>query len=667
MSVDLTKGATVELVKTLSDDLRTRDDNTKYSSAGAAMRDKANVDGYYEGLTSGTTEQIASSIYEEDNTPYIFRTAGGSIDIGDREEDTIVGGTVAWNQQIYNGNFASDTGWGALTGCTKSIANNEAVLTLAANFAGIQNNASAYLPTDISGHKYLISADIKASVARTNSVGLGLSDTASHYPVRKIFSVGTSYATYAFVGTQTDGTVSGRFMVYDTKGADGLTLYVKNIQCFDLTQMFGSTIADYIYSLETANAGAGVAWFKKLFNKPYYAYDAGSLKSVEGLSAHKMTGFNQCSSYTSTTSTEVYTHALYAEADLLPNTTYAITFKGAVGNYIYRNENIFANAYSTTCTGEWQTALLTTRADIEKESASKYLSGYGWIIFKNATGNTVTPNFKDVCINISWDGERDGEYEPYEEHVYDLDSSLTLRGIPKLDENNNLYYDGDVYNSDGTVERKYGIVDLSTLYFYKSSSGLFMTTSLANVIKKSENTAVATGNVLSSMFTEIGASPIHGPGSESPSPDKVMALNINGIMYFNYLSTTDVEVFKTAMSGVYLVYELETPTTETAQPYSQNQYVNDFGTEEYVSETNMIPVGHETKYQANLKAKLEMAPDSPSDNGDYIVRHTNGQNQYVPLVIPTELPTMPTDTNGSYKLVCTVTNGVATMSWETDE
>lgn len=38
MSVDLTKGATVELVKTLSDDLRTKNDNTKASSAGAAVR-----------------------------------------------------------------------------------------------------------------------------------------------------------------------------------------------------------------------------------------------------------------------------------------------------------------------------------------------------------------------------------------------------------------------------------------------------------------------------------------------------------------------------------------------------------------------------------------------------------------------------------------------------
>lgn len=38
MSVDLSKGATVELVKTLSDDLRTKNDGTKHSGAGAAVR-----------------------------------------------------------------------------------------------------------------------------------------------------------------------------------------------------------------------------------------------------------------------------------------------------------------------------------------------------------------------------------------------------------------------------------------------------------------------------------------------------------------------------------------------------------------------------------------------------------------------------------------------------
>ena len=36
---------------------------------------------------------------------------------------------------------------------------------------------------------------------------------------------------------------------------------------------------------------------------------------------------------------------------------------------------------------------------------------------------------------------------------YPLDASLTLRGIPKLDANNSLYYDGDTYEPDGTVTR----------------------------------------------------------------------------------------------------------------------------------------------------------------------------------------------------------------------
>ena len=39
---------------------------------------------------------------------------------------------------------------------------------------------------------------------------------------------------------------------------------------------------------------------------------------------------------------------------------------------------------------------------------------------------------------------------------YALDDDLTLRGILKLDASNNLYCDGDTYESVGTVTRKYG-------------------------------------------------------------------------------------------------------------------------------------------------------------------------------------------------------------------
>jgi hypothetical protein len=124
-----------------------------------------------------------------------------------------------------------------------------------------------------------------------------------------------------------------------------------------------------------------------------------------------------------------------------------------------------------------------------------------------------------------------------------------------------------------------------------------------------------------------------------------------------------------------VVAELATPTTETADPYQTPQIVDDFGTEEYVdagvtaatpTRDVAIPVGHETTYQANLRAKLEMAPDSPSDgDGDYIVRQTNGTNEYAKLVIPTELPTAPSG-DGEYSLKVTVADGVATLSWVAD-
>ena len=52
-------------------------------------------------------------------------------------------------------------------------------------------------------------------------------------------------------------------------------------QIIDLTKMFGSTIANYIYSLEQSQAGAGVEWFKKLFPDDYYPYSEPTIISSQ--------------------------------------------------------------------------------------------------------------------------------------------------------------------------------------------------------------------------------------------------------------------------------------------------------------------------------------------------------------------------------------------------
>lgn len=633
------------------------------------LKRKANTDGNYPDMTVGNAEQLVATVGVEDKVPYLFRTSGGSADIGDREVDELVGGTVAWNQELYNGNFADGTsGWINLGGSTTiSASNNEMVATLDSNFGGFQSSIGNTLigvgvkwPSVLSGHKYFITADIKASVERTNRVGFGLSDYSSGHAIRKSVTVGTSYATYSFIGTQTDGdvaTTSGRFMLYDERGSDGVTLYVKNVMAIDLTQMFGSAIADYIYALETATPGAGVAWFRKLFPKPYYAYNAGELMSVK-TSAHKTVGFNQAESFTNGSSATAYLNALMIEADLLPNTTYCVSFKGVAGNKIYRNNELFSTAYSViTVSGERQFVLLTTVNDVSKNNTLQYEAGKGWRIFKNLDSNTVIPNFSDVCMNLSWDGERDGEYEPYEAHTYALDD-IELRGIPKLDADNKLYYDGDTYESDGIVTRKY-----KTVVFEGATSESWILGAVGASSFKRFLAPLTDAKVDGEVFTYD----IYTQGGQELN--KCRIVSASGTKFDIYPAAADfadLDAWKTHLAShpLAVIYELATPTTESADPYQNPQIVNDFGTEEYVdTRTVPIPVGHDTQYQVNLRAKLEMAPNSPDSNGDYIVRHSNGQNTYVALTFPAdELPAAPT-TDGTYVLKVTIADGEATYSW----
>ena len=220
-----------------------------------------------------------------------------------------------------------------------------------------------------------------------------------------------------------------------------------NCYSVDLTLALGSTIADYIYTLESGTAGAGVAKLKEwgFCTEDYYAYNAGGIESV---------------------------------------------------------------------------------------NVSKH-------IMRDGDDNII------------------GEYA--------LDSDLTLRGILKLDGSNNLYADGDVYHSDGTVDR--------------------------NWAERAYQAGDASDG--STMITD----------------------------------------------GTTTVYKLQTPTTETADPYTEVQVCSPYGTEEFVdagvaagTRDVAIPCGHNTEYMKNIVGAIEGIP-------------------------------LPPTTNGNYKLRCTVASGVPTYSW----
>ena len=169
---------------------------------------------------------------------------------------------------------------------------------------------------------------------------------------------------------------------------------------------------------------------------------------------------------------------------------------------------------------------------------------------------------------------------------YPLDANLELRGLFKLDANNNLYCDGDTYESSGKVTRKYGIVDLGSLSWYYNGN---LSTPIFQAIIT--NAKVNNINLICIKYT-----PKRNFWNTAGN-DKCIAFGSSALNISDSAYGTSESDFKTAMSGVYLVYELATPTTETAASFAGIQVVDGDGTEEYVDSRSVpIPVGHNTTY-----------------------------------------------------------------------
>ena len=634
-------------VETLSFDV-TNGSVTSVNGRTGAVTGLAEQDGYYEDMSVGSAEQLISSTYVSDSVPYVFRTSGGSADIGDRDfEDAIVGGSVAWNQLLNKTYYPSTTTDNGITFTNNgdgSVSVSGTASALAEYILGMQgsSNISANVPK---GHKVLLCGSPSGgSISSYFLVDNSQSSNKYDYGNGNVYEVTSNY-----------NVASVRIRVASGTAITGTLKFVP--QFFDLTAKFGSTIADYIYSLEQSEAGKGVAWFKALFPKPYYAYNAGSLIHVNA-SAHNTIGFNQWDEEwevggfnSNGTGNNNYTDRIRSKnyIPILPSTSYYFES----GASLFNKMMVFYDADKNIITVQYGNGLFTTP------------SNACYCKFSSTNGDYGAVYNHDICLNISWDGERNGEFEPFVKHEYALDSDLVLRGIPKLDANNKLYFDGDEYANDGTVTRRYGIVDLGSLSWNGANAdGRVNATTALPSTPKYDTSASSTYNLITNKylsFTRVqwynaSADGITICGSGYGTDGRI------GIVDSSLANKSQSDV-KTALSGVYLVYELATPTTESADAFTSPQIIDDFGTEEFVvTETSGVamPVGHKSRYTANLKAKVEMAPNSPDSNGLWLVQHNNGVNTYVQYL--DELPTVP-NTDATYVLKATVSGGTATLSW----
>ena len=115
---------------------------------------------------------------------------------------------------------------------------------------------------------------------------------------------------------------------------------------------------------------------------------------------------------------------------------------------------------------------------------------------------------------------------------------------------------------------------------------------------KKANSSSAKGNLLCAKYKTV--------------PQSIWASSGNCIWDFTTSSSnnisivdssyTDEATFKTAMSGVYLYYELAEPTTEQGTPYSENLVIDDFGSMDFDSD---VPQGALIFYPVDYKAYID--------------------------------------------------------------
>lgn len=526
----------------------------------------------------------------EDSGVYIERQSGG----GNRELDEIVGGSVVWNQLVQNGNFDTTTNWAA-EHASISASNNIMAMQVNEQYGAMTQYLSL-----VENHKYLLTAMIKGD-SEFNAFNIYV--TSGVYFSNP--TITTSWGLYASVVNYNKESITNRNIRFQDNRASGWdNVYFQNVMLFDLTALFGSTIADYIYSLEQATSGSGIAWAKSngYFTKFYYGYTANKIESVS-VARHITRGVNQWDEQWESGSID-NSGGLVVNPNYIRSKNYINTKPSTNYNFIkpyniytklfyYGKNNQYISYYELT--GQSTTNLFTTPSDCYYMKFVQYRTTYN----------------DDVSINYP---STDTSYHAYHApHTYPI-NPITLRGIPKLNASNQLYYDGDIYEASGRVTRKYGVVDMGTLEWnYVSGDNSRFTANIDGI--KTVTTSDDIANLICTRYTTTSVNKIYTHDS-----DKTIGVHNSISQIWVYDSAyNDATAFKTAVSGVMLVYELSTPTTEYTSPFEANQIVDANGTEQYIdagveagTRDVAIPVGHDTKY-FNGKAYVKPLTAGTSD------------------------------------------------------
>ena len=192
----------------------------------------------------------------------------------------------------------------------------------------------------------------------------------------------------------------------------------------------------------------------------------------------------------------------------------------------------------------------------------------------------------DITISLYYaTGDGYNKYYPYKApKVYDTGNEV-LRSAGSVK---------DSKAPDGTITRRVGVIDLGDKTWTKSTEGYFVC-NLTGLKYQTDSTKLA--NLSCAKYTNSKASDVYAQNVDKA----ICTSNSSAQIWINDSSYNDAAVFKTAMSGVYLYYELATPTTEQGTPFSENIDIDDYGTMYWLDTNNTlveVPQGCKIFYPA---------------------------------------------------------------------
>ena len=502
--------------------------------------------------TPSTSPIIADIQYKDglrEDEEFLYRESPSDVD-GYAKIEEIRGNTLVWNQLVQNGNFESTTGWKAANTNYGTITASGNILTYTVanqqanpyNYrVQQQNDDNLGIPV---GHKVLVAIDFNPSEANNGSVQLQSSVGALDKTAISFTGVEANKWTHlsTIYTIQSASQYIAFYLKLENPQTVGATFKFRNFIIIDLTKMFGSGNEPTLDQ------------FTKLFPLPYYSYDSGSLLSFNGTGI-KSVGKNLFNNDTDAIENLTFENNLYATV-----TRWGYKLRLPAGEYVAsatRHEggnNAYLYIFTNSLDGKYVGGSYNVVQGATEYDRKFTLNQESYVYFINAGGDGKTRSqelFSMYDLQIEF-GSTSTDYVPYSTNTLSLPIST---------------YFPDGMMSAGTVRdemtadsytKRVGMVDLGNLTYNYSATRYWFSyanvSTLLNMKLPTNNQSKINGvSAIYSMNTRdtlFDNTTIDMQIAVNQSTDTLLIRNLS------YTSTSD---FKTAMSGVYLIYELSTP------------------------------------------------------------------------------------------------------------